>query len=78
MYGLLVKDGEDLGETRAAAPVTHEITDDSKVAHESNTSALHAAVSILSELDVESSASISVGEDLVAGINKGQSQEGSA
>jgi hypothetical protein len=78
VHGLLVKDGKDLSETRAAAPVTHEITDDSKVAHESNTSTLHAAVGILSELDVEGAASISVGEDFVSGINKRQSQEGGA
>lgn len=78
MEGLLVKDGKDLVEARGASPVTHKITDNSKVAHESDTSTLHAAVSILSELDIEGSASISVGEDLISLIDKRHSQEGGA
>lgn len=66
---LLVKEGKKLGETGGVAPVAHQVTGNSKHAHQSHTGTLHAAIGILSQTTIEGTTGLSVGKDFVAFVN---------
>lgn len=75
---VLVKERQKLRKTGGLAPVAHQVANNTEQTHESNTGLLHATVGILSETNIESTTGVSVGEDFIASVDKGKSQESGA
>jgi hypothetical protein len=66
---LLVHERKDFLGARSVSPIPHEIHGDGEHTHQSDTGTLHATVGIESELVIESTGSISVGENGVASFD---------
>lgn len=57
------------------SPVAHEVHDNGKHSHKGDSSLLHAAISLLSQADVEGATGVGIGIDLVAFIAEREGQE---
>lgn len=72
---IAVQDREQLKGAGTAAPVTHELTDDSKIGHDVDASFAHAVVGLFSDIDGGCTRGLVVGPYTVSGFAKRERTE---
>lgn len=72
---IAVQDREQLKGAGAAAPVTHELTDDSKIGYDVDSSFAHTVIGLLSDIDRGCTRCLMVCPYTVSGFAKGECAE---